>query len=319
MTAAPAWIVGSGGLLGSSVARRFPRWIPGPARFSWDSPAALESELRSAADAYLRDSVGPWTVLWCAGAGVVGTTAEAMARETQALKVLLDRLGAAAGSRPGVFFLASTAGGLYGGSRQVPITEETPVLPVSDYGRAKLGQEEMLSSWAAGRPAVSTFVGRLSNLYGPDQNLAKPQGLIAHLSRCLLHHVPAHVFAPLDTLRDYLYAPDAAEQIRSGVERLRGLPPPVRVTKILASGQTSSIAQILVVFSRIAKRQPRIVCSASPLSALQASRLPLRSTVWADLPVPPTTPLPSGILSVYRRHLELFQAGRLPVPSPISR
>jgi nucleoside-diphosphate-sugar epimerase len=231
---------------------------------------------------------------------------------------LLDRVGAAAGTQPGVFFLASTAGGLYSGSRQIPITEETPLEPISDQGRAKLRQEEMLASLASSRPRVSTFVGRLSNLYGPDQNLAKPQGLIAHLSRCLLHHVPAHVFAPLDTLRDHLYAPYAADLILSGVERLRRRPLPVRVTKILASGNTSSIAGILGIFSRIAKRQPQIVCSGSPLSTLQPVRLPLRSIVWADLPVPPATPLPSGIQSVVRRHLELFQAGRLPVPTPRS-
>ena len=77
---------------------------------------------------------------------------EAMARETRALEVVLDQLGAAAGTRPGVFFLASTAGGLYSGSRQIPITEETPVEPISDYGRAKLRQEEMLASWASSRP-----------------------------------------------------------------------------------------------------------------------------------------------------------------------
>jgi UDP-glucose 4-epimerase len=312
-----AWVVGSGGLLGSSVARRFDAWSPG-ARFSWDSPSTLEAELGAAAEAYLRAAPDPWTVLWCAGTGIVGTTADAMARETRALEVLLDRLGAAAGSRPGVVFLASTAGGLYSGSRRIPITEETPVEPTSDYGRAKLRQEELLASWASSRPSVSTLVGRLSNLYGPDQNLSKPQGLIAYLSRCLLHQVPAHVFAPLDTLRDYLYAPDAADQIHRAVERLRRLPPPARVTKILASGQTVSIGAILAIFLRIAKRRPRIVCSASPLSALQPGRLPLKSTVWTDLPLAPSTPLPSGIQSVYRRHLELFQAGRLAFPSPRS-
>ena len=323
MTPAPAWVLGAGGLLGSSVARALPRLLPGVVpwtaarKFSWQDPAALDAELGAATEAYLGalGSDQPWRVLWCAGAGVVGTPAEALARETRALEMLLARLGAAGADRRGLFFLASSAGGLHAGNRELPLTEESTPSPISDYGRAKLRQEELLSAWAAARPQVSTLTGRISNLYGPDQNLAKPQGLIAQLSRCLLHHVPAHVFAPLDTLRDHLYAPDAAEQILRCMARLAELPSPLRITKILASGQTASIATILAIFSRIAKRQPRIVCAGSPVGSLQPSRLVLKSTVWTDLPLSGGTPLGTGIQSVYARHLQLFQAGRLPLPS----
>ncbi len=313
------WVVGAGGLLGSSVVRRLPRflsggvaWTPGPRRLSWEHPATLEAELRSAASAYLREAPSPWMTLWCAGRGVVGTPAEAMARETRALEVVLDRLGEA--RRPGLFFLAGSAGGIYGDSPELPLTEASALHPVSDYGRAKLRQEELVEAWAASHPGISTLTGRISNLYGPDQDLTKPQGLIAYLSRCLLHHVPAHVFAPLDTLRDHLYAPDAAEQILRGMARLLSRPTPERITKIIASGQTVSIGGILSIFSKIAKRQPRIVCSGTPRGLLQPSRLALRSVVWTDLATAAPTPLPAGIQSVYAHQLRLFQGGRLPLP-----
>lgn len=318
-----AWVIGAGGLLGSAVARSIPSllpgmapWTPSPRPFSWDRPAELGAEFEAAADAYLRlaGPQRPWVILWCAGAGVVGTPAEAMEGETRALEALLDRLGPKLGGKPGVFFLASSAGGLHGGGSEIPLTEESAPSPISDYGRAKLRQEEILARWAANHPSISTLTGRIANLYGPDQNLAKPQGLIAHISCCLLHHVPTHVFAPLDTLRDHQYAPDAAAQILACIDRLVRLPPPVRITKIIASGQTVSIGGILAIFSRIAKRQPRIICAGSSLGSLQPSRLPLRSTVWTDLRLPPQTPLPAGIRAVYGRHLELFQVGRLPLP-----
>ncbi len=96
--------------------------------------------------------------------------------------------------------------------------------------------------------------------------------------------------------------------------RLAQLPAPTRVIKIVAAGQTASIGAILAIFSRIAKRQPRIVCSGSSVGSLQPGRLALTSTVWTDLPVPALTPLTAGIQSVYARHLQLFQAGRLPLP-----
>src|SRR5262245_43665921 len=179
VTPASAWVVGAGGLLGSSVAEALPRFFPGSAawtpaqKFSWSDPAALEAELAAASKAFLAASKS-WMVLWCAGAGVVGTSAEAMARETRAFQILLEALG---GSRqPGLFFLASSAGGVYGGSRSAPLTEDTAPSPVSDYGRAKLQQEEILAAWAAARPEISTLTGRISNLYGPGQNLSKPQG-----------------------------------------------------------------------------------------------------------------------------------------------
>jgi UDP-glucose 4-epimerase len=318
--------LGAGGLLGSSVARLVPRMLPGvgvwkPATpFPWTDAAALDAALKSASRAYL-DSLPPdcpWMILWCAGAGVVGTPAEALARETTGLEALLGHIEAAAATRPGFFFLASSVGGLHGGSREIPVTEQSAPRPISEYGRNKLRQEELLCAWAAARPQVSVLVGRISNLYGPDQNLSKAQGLIAHLSRCLLHHVPAHVYAPLDTLRDYLYAPDAAAQILAGMDRQAGLAPPLRVTKIIASQQTASIGTLLAVFSRIAKRQPRIICGAIPAGALQPSRLSLKSTVWTDLSLPPPMPLGAGIQTVFAHHLRLLQASRLP-PTPALR
>jgi UDP-glucose 4-epimerase len=289
-------------------------WSPG-IRFTWKDPAAIGHELEEAVAAYARsvaESGRPWMVFWCAGVGVVGTSAEVMAQETRTLEILLDRLGAGLGGARGTFFLASSAGGAYGGCTETPLTENTLPRPSSHYGRAKLRQEEILRRWADPRPEVSTLAGRISNLYGPGQNLDKPQGLISHLSRCLLQQIPAHVFAPLDTLRDHLFAPDAAERILACMDRLRSLPPPIRATKIIASGHTTSIGAIIAIFGRIARRQPRIICSGSPLGELQPSRLALRSVTWEDLQFPPPTALAAGIHAVHRRHLELFQAGRLP-------
>lgn len=321
MTPSKAWVVGAGGLLGAEIRRALSRALPdvlpwSPAEpFPWKDSDAIGSRLREAAAEYARAvaaSGGPWMVFWCAGAGVVGTTAEEMERETRALESLLDGLGTALGDARGAFFLASSAGGAYADCADAILTEDTPPRPSSDYGRAKLRQEEALARWAEAHPRASTFVGRLSNLYGSGQNFAKAQGLISYLSLCLLHQVPAHVYAPLDTLRDFLFAPDAANRILAAVDRLRSLPSPARVMKIVASGQTTSIGSILSIFRRIARRQPRIICSGSPLGKLQPSRLALRSVTWPDLNVAPPTPLPAGIHAVYRHHLALLQAGRLP-------
>jgi len=164
--------------------------------FTWNDTERLHDELRAALRAFvlrLADSPGrPWAIAWCAGAGVVATSASALAAETANFGFFLQLLASepALRARPGHVLLASSAGGVYGQSFACPISESTPPTPGSPYGRAKLAQEELLLSWALRQPAVSTLIARISNLYGPGQRLAKPQGLISHMSRCLIYGAP---------------------------------------------------------------------------------------------------------------------------------
>lgn len=321
-----AWVVGRGGLLGSCVERSL-----GPAAWrpehplDWRDPVRLAESITEAVRGFAARLAGGmfdggWCVCWCAGDGVVGTPADRLEAETASLRLLLERLGnvldGARPALPGRFFLASSAGGVYGGSLERPLTEATPPRPISDYGRAKLEQEEVLRAWARARPTVSALVGRLSNLYGPGQHLDKPQGLISHMSRCLIFGVPVHIFVPLDTIRDYLFAEDAGRRIVAGLERLRHESPGGgrHVTKVYGSERETTVAALVGVFRRIAKRQLRVVAGPHPVRAQQPARLQFRSTIWTDEPALPATELLDGVSRVHRHQLALFQAGRLPAP-----
>jgi nucleoside-diphosphate-sugar epimerase len=322
-----AWVVGRGGLLGSSVERALGPGAWRPHRpLAWSSREKLapsvEDAVRGFADRLGARAGESWSVYWCAGAGVVGTSAADLEFETAALRLFLDRLGAEPRLEDlrGRIFLASSAGGVYAGSAGRPLTEDTPPRPISDYGRAKLAQEETLVAWARGRPRVSTLVGRLANLYGPGQRLDKPQGLISHMSRCLIFGVPVHVYVPLDTIRDYLYAADAGRRVVAGLERLAREGPGGRhATKIYASERETSVAGLIGVFRRLAKRQLRVVSGLHPVGTQQPARLQFRSTFWRDEAVSARTQLLEGVGRVHRHQLALFQAGRLeapPLPSP---
>ena len=320
-----AWVVGAGGLLGSHVRRAIPlelpevmAWDPDPAKISWREPARGLAELAEHVRAFSRAvATGPrsWLVLWCAGAGVIGTTSEALAAETAYLERLLTLLGEQLSDVPGQVLLASSAGGVYGNNPDQPLTEDSVCFPISDYGRNKLRQERLLQDWAQGLANVSTLIARISNLYGPGQDMSKPQGLIAHISRSLLHHTPVHVYVSLDTSRDYIYAADCAAHLLRCLDRLGQLPR-ANITKIFSAGETVTIAGVIGAFARIAKGHPRIICSANPAGSLQPLRLRFQSTVWADLPAPPRTSLTVGIQRVHQHLLSLFQEGRLPPPRP---
>jgi UDP-glucose 4-epimerase len=255
----------------------------------------------------------------------VATSPAELDEESSTWELFLSRLGSELDASPGLrslpgrVFLASSAGGVYAGNPDRPLTESSAPLPVSPYGRAKLRQERALEEWAARRPWISTLTARISNLYGPGQNMSKPQGLISHMSRCLIHRQPVHIYVPMDTIRDYLFVEDAARAIVRWMERLsedaRRSGSALRVLKICASEGETTIAGLVGAFRQMAKRNLRVVSGLHPVRGQQPARLQFRSTVWVDEPVPARTGLLAGIDRLYRHQLALYQAGALPAPT----
>ena len=312
-----AWLLGHG-LLGGSLLRALPLALPEVALWpgsglapQWSAPKELVIDLESSAAAFAtalaRQPEREWCVLWAAGAGVVGTSEEALAQETAALGLLLDALARhRIAPRPGLLFLASSAGGVHGGDRALPITEASTPAPISAYGRAKLEQERLVTAFCAGQPRVRCLIGRLSNLYGPGQDLSKPQGFISQLCRSALTGQPLHVYVPLDTVRDYLDASDAA---LAACRALRLLDGPGARVKLLVSQQAVSLGYLLGLFGRVLKRPMRVVQARQARSGLQAGGLAFRSTV---LPVPPPqTQLTEGSARVLAAQRARLRDGRL--------
>jgi UDP-glucose 4-epimerase len=284
-----AWVIGSGGLLGSAVCRRL-RGLGREALTTavpWeDHDAAVEALLLGARA--LPDA--DWEVYWCAGAGVVGSTQAELDNE---LAVLEDFLAQWEPTGPGRgFFLASSAGGVYAGSTGAPFTEHTEPAPISPYGLAKLRSEEIATAFAV-RTGTALLVGRLSNLYGPGQDLAKAQGLITQLCRAQLTRQPLSVYVSLDTLRDYLFVDDAAAMVVSGLGAVT--PRGRRALKVLASEQSSTIGAVLGDLHRITRRRPPVVQGTSANARFQVRDLRLRSVAWPRTAALARTPMVAGI------------------------
>lgn len=290
------WIVGRSGLLGKAVEaalRTSDVWAAPSMRWNDDDiddqiDRVVRNFLAAAGD---RD----WTVVWCAGAGVVGTTLPTLERETASLERILDGLRAAA--LRGRVFLSSSAGGVYAGSPDRPITESSEPAPLADYGRNKLVQEQLVAEWAAATGGRAV-VGRIANLYGPGQSLAKQQGLISQLCLCTLTRRPISIYVSLDTIRDYIHADDCGRRIIAMLGALTGEPAGSVVMKLIASGQSISIGGVLSETRRVLGRRPTVVLAASPNRRFQGSILVFKSEVWPDLDRVSMTTLPAGIASV---------------------
>jgi UDP-glucose 4-epimerase len=319
-----AWIVGAGGLLGSHVLRAaesnpsFRCFAPPGGRLPWGDAERLDAAFAAATAAFLRaagDGAGSdWAILWCAGGGVVASPPQELAADRRAWEGFLTTLGAALDAGPrleGRLLLASSAGGVWGGSTERPITESTPPRPLAGYGEMHLGRERALAAFVARRPGVRAVVARLSNLYGPGQRFDKPQGLISHVSRSVLLRRPVHLYVPLDTLRDYFFAEDAGFALVAALGAATGGIPGLR---LVASEEPTSIAELLAVFHRVTRRRVAVVSGLHSAAPLQPRHLTFRSTAGGRSDGRRRTPLLEGIARVHGHHLALLGQGRLSAP-----
>ena len=124
------WVVGSGGLLGShlrrAISQRVPNarfWQSEPPHLSWTKPTKLAEEISHAVATFTAAVCAKrsaWVLLWCAGKGVMSSSAVALEPEWWAWNRLLDLLGhylaGPLDDLPGEIFLASSVGGVYGGN-----------------------------------------------------------------------------------------------------------------------------------------------------------------------------------------------------------
>lgn len=291
------WVVGAGGLVGSHVVVAMT--AAGHEVLTTAIPWADEESASTALEADVQRFAAArrgrrWAVAWCAGAGVVATGEESLAAEVRVFARAMTALGETV--HPGedaVVFLASSAGGLYAGSEQPPFDETTAPHPLVAYGRTKLAMEARATALAQ-RIGVRVVLGRLANVYGPGQRLAKPQGLLSQLCLADATGRPLPVFVSMDTIRDYLYVGDAARMIEGAIRLARDEPEGAVVSKVLASGHPVTVGFAISEARRVFHRRLRTV-PVGGASTGQVLDLRLRSKVWTELDRLAATTLASGL------------------------
>jgi len=293
------WVIGSGGLLGSALVRHVDRtFVASPVPWN-DADRATEHLSQEAQRFGAQLNGSPWTIIWAAGAATTSSSPAETDAELQCLRGLLTGIRAHLPAGSGHFFLTSSAGGVYAGSANPPFDRNTEVRPLSAYGELKLAQEALASEVLADFATVT--IGRVSNLYGPGQDLGKLQGLISRLALASITRQPINIFVPLDTIRDYIYVKDAAETIVNLVKQSR-VGASVRV-EIIASGLPATVAQLLQTMTSLSKKRVPVALGSHPSSRVQALDLRLEPSV----PLAIGTPLPVGMKAVLLDILQQVQ------------
>ena len=220
-----------------------------------------------------------WRLAWCAGAGVIGSSPAELDAEVECFEEFIRRMPHA----PAAAFIASSAGGVYAGSPDdPPYTEASTAAAASPYGHAKLRIEAAISPITA--KGARVCIGRIANLYGPGQNLGKPQGLVSQLCLTHLSRQPLGVYVTLDSLRDYVFVDDAAGMVAACLTRVAAEPAGTVVVKIIASGQSRSVGAIIGESTRAFRRRPLLTTPFSGTTQIRDLRVGPRSgqtsTAW---------------------------------------
>jgi UDP-glucose 4-epimerase len=123
------------------------------------------------------------------------------------------------------------------------------------------------------------------------------------MARAVVGGQPVRIYVPLDTMRDYLFADDAASMLMAGLQRLRQTPDTMQVTKIYAAERDTSIASLLSMFRQVAKRRLLVISGLHATTTQQPRRLSFRSSVWPEDRSRARTDLLAGIAVVFQRQL----------------
>lgn len=311
-----AWVIGGNGLLGSALRSAWRRtginlYTPAES-FRWDSESELTVQLEAAVKEFAA-FVGTekrWQICWAAGVGTMSSTAAELAVETHVLSTLLSLVESEPGliAANGCFAFASSAGAIYAGATDDIVSENTPVAPTTAYAYEKLRQENLVSAFALANCRVTALLARISTLYGPGQATGKQQGLIAQIARRILRNQPMQIYVPFDTIRDYIAADDAATAIVAVLRAISGKSGVF--TKIIASEQPTTIAEIISIYKRIARRNLRIATSVNKLSILYNRRIQFRSIAVLTNEQIPRTSLFVGIARVMAAERSAFTQSR---------
>ena len=125
-------------------------------------------------------------------------------------------------------------------------------------------------------------------MYGPGQDLGKPQGLVSRVCLSLLLQTPLTLYVPLDTIRDYVYVEDCAEMVVAAVDDAAQQPPGSATVRLIATGNGVTIGHLLHIGRRVVKRRLPVVTVPTGRGLHQAP----------DLRLDPLRPFPAALRSV---------------------
>lgn len=102
-------------------------------------------------------------------------------------------------------FITASSAAIYGNPKYLPIDENHPTEPMSQYGLSKLPMEKYIK--LSGIPYI---IFRFSNAYGPRQKSSKESGVVAIFNNAMKNNEPINIYGDGEQIRDFIYVEDIA-------------------------------------------------------------------------------------------------------------
>jgi UDP-glucose 4-epimerase len=116
------------------------------------------------------------------------------------------------------FIYASSGGAIYGEPQSLPVDENHPINPVSQYGVSKHTVEHYLHLYAL-QYGINYVVLRYPNVYGARQNPLGEAGVVAIFARQMLGGKQPTIFGSGNKTRDYTHVSDVVAANLLAIER----------------------------------------------------------------------------------------------------
>jgi UDP-glucose 4-epimerase len=152
----------------------------------------------------------------------------------------------------GQLLYLSSGGTVYGNAREVPISEEHQLAPLSSYGIVKVAIENYIGAFSA-QAGIKALILRPSNPYGPRQGHIGVQGVIPTFFERMVNREPIKIWGDGEHVRDYIYIDDLIRFMVLGIKSHLG------GVYNVGSGQGSSIRDVISVVSAVSGITPEMI------------------------------------------------------------
>ena len=117
-------------------------------------------------------------------------------------------------------FIAASSASVYGEAKTLPLCEDSPILPLSPYGKSKVMMEKNIQEFSH-KHNLNSVILRFFNIYGPGQNDAYA-GVITKFLNNISKNEPLIIFGDGNSTRDFIHISDVVQAIHLAINNLKG-------------------------------------------------------------------------------------------------
>ena len=116
--------------------------------------------------------------------------------------------------------IVASSAAVYGESKNLPVSENSLINPISPYGKSKLNMEKHIQKFSQDNN-LDCIILRFFNIYGKGQSNAYA-GVITKFMKNISENKPLVIFGDGSYTRDFLHIDNALEAIYNAIEKIEG-------------------------------------------------------------------------------------------------